>query len=138
MAIYEADVKVRFGDIDHAGIVYFPRISHYCHVALEEYYQDRVGVPYHVLLDDRRLGFPIVRCEMDFRQTFAFGDTARVEISTERVGRSSLTMRYRLHKIDEERDCAEALITTVCVDMDTFRPTEIPDDLREVFKATRP
>jgi YbgC/YbaW family acyl-CoA thioester hydrolase len=137
MAVYEADIKVRFGDIDHAGIVYFPRISHYCHVALEEYYQHRVGLPYHELLDRRRLGFPIVRAEMNFRRTFAFGDTARVEITTARVGRTSLTMLYRLRKIGGEQYCTEAEITTVCVDMDTFQPVPIPDDLRAVFEATR-
>jgi 4-hydroxybenzoyl-CoA thioesterase len=137
MAVYEADIKVRFGDIDHAGIVYFPRISHYCHVALEEYYQERVGIPYHDLLDRRRLGFPIVRAEVNFRKTFAFGDTARVEISTVRVGRSSLTMRYRLQKVGDDEECVEAELTTVCVDMDTFRPVRVPEDLRTVFEATR-
>ena len=135
MASYETEIKVRFGDIDHAGILYYPRIPHYCHVALEEFYQDRVGLPYHELLDDRRLGFPTVRAEMDFAETFAFGDVARVEMTTVEIGNSSLRMRYRLRKKGEGRICAEAVVTTVCVNMDTFRPERIPDDLREVFSA---
>ena len=54
MPNYATELKVRFGDIDHAGIVYYPRISHYCHVAFEEFFSDRIGIPYHSVLDDRR------------------------------------------------------------------------------------
>jgi len=106
-------------------------------VALEEYYEEHVGLPYHILVDSRRLGFPIVHVEMDFSRTFSFGDTARVEVSTVRVGRSSLTMRYRLRKVGGEEQCVLSEITTVCVDMNTFKPVPIPDDLRAVFEATR-
>ncbi len=43
-------LKVRFGDIDHAGIVYYPRFLHYFHVALEEFFGSRVGVDYSTLI----------------------------------------------------------------------------------------
>lgn len=126
-------MKVRFGDIDHAGIVYYPRIINYFHVAFEEFFSDRVGLPYHELLDDRRLGFPSVKVDVDFRETMAFGDVIRVEIQTLELGNSSLTLRYRIRKAGSESICVAARITTVCVDMDSFRPTRIPDDLRTVF-----
>ncbi|MHC4470314.1 MAG: acyl-CoA thioesterase [Planctomycetota bacterium] len=133
MASYEMKIRVRFGDIDHAGIVYYPRISHYLHVAFEEFFADRVKLPYHELLDVRRLGFPTVHSDVSYRESLAFGDTARIGIEVTRIGNSSLTMRYRIRK--EGRICAEALITTACIDLDTFRPKRIPDDLREVFAA---
>ena len=133
MARYETRIKVRFGDIDHAGIVYYPRIINYFHVAFEEFFSDRVGLPYHELLDIRKLGFPSVKVDVDFRKTMAFGDVARVEIQTVRMGDSSVTMRYRIRREGAQEVCVEALITTVCVDMDTFRPARIPDDLRTVF-----
>ncbi len=133
MAKYETRIKVRFGDIDHAGIVYYPRIINYFHVAFEEFFSDRVGLPYHELLDRRKLGFPSVKVDVDFHKTMAFGDVARVEIRTVRMGDSSLTHRYRIRREGAPEVCVEALITTVCVDMATFRPTRIPDDLRTAF-----
>jgi 4-hydroxybenzoyl-CoA thioesterase len=33
---FRSQLKIRFGDIDHAGIVYYPRFLHYFHVALED------------------------------------------------------------------------------------------------------
>jgi 4-hydroxybenzoyl-CoA thioesterase len=132
MASYDTNHKVRFGDIDHAGIVYYPRISHYCHLAFEDFFADRVGVPYHEIIDERRIGFPTVNSQIDFRETLAFGDVAMIRIDVVHLGRSSMTMRYRILK-DGGKLCVEARITTVCIDMETFRPIGVPDDLRKVF-----
>jgi 4-hydroxybenzoyl-CoA thioesterase len=134
-SMYETDVKVRFGDIDHAGIVFYPRISGYFHVAMEEFFADRVGLPYHELIDDRRLGLPTVHAEIDYRAPLVFGDVARIAVSFLDVGETSVTMRYRVRKNGTGDPCVTARITAVCVDMETFRPVRIPDDLREVFRA---
>jgi 4-hydroxybenzoyl-CoA thioesterase len=103
-------------------------------VAFEDFFADRVGIPYHSVLDDRRLGFPTVHTDIRYRESLAFGDTARIEIAVTHLGRSSMTFRYRIRKGAEGRLCAEALVTTACVDMDTFRPRRLPDDLRAVFE----
>jgi len=131
MRPYVAKVKVRFGDIDRAGIVYYPRYFHYFHVAFEEFFADRVGVPYHVLLDDRRVGFPSVHVECDYLSPLRFGDVLEVRISVVRIGGSSVTFRYRARA--RRRRVAEARATVVCVDMDTFRPKRIPAGLRRAF-----
>ena len=39
---YEAEVPVRFAEIDRAGIVYYPRWFHYLHVAFEEFCADTI------------------------------------------------------------------------------------------------
>ena len=36
-------LPVRFADVDHAGIVYYPRFFHYFHVAFEELWRARIG-----------------------------------------------------------------------------------------------
>jgi 4-hydroxybenzoyl-CoA thioesterase len=137
MSAYETAIKVRFGDIDHAGIVFYPRISEYLHVAFEEFFADRVRLPYHELFDIRRLGLPTVRSEIDFRESLRFGDVAHVEFGVLSVGRSSATTRYRIRKEPGGPVCVEAVVTVVCVDMETFRPVGMPEDLRAVLLAHR-
>ena len=34
---FRSKLKIRFGDIDRAGIVYYPRFMQYFHVAMEEF-----------------------------------------------------------------------------------------------------
>jgi len=133
MARYAASVKVRFSEIDRAGIVYYPRFFHYFHIAFEEFFEDRVGVPYHRLIDRDRVGFPTVHAECDYREPLEFGDVLRVGISVERIGRSSVVFLYRLSRSPRARPAAEARVTVVCVDMDTFRPIPVPARCRRAF-----
>lgn len=134
MERYSATVKVRFGDIDRAGVVYYPRFFHYFHVAFEEFFADRVGVPYHVLIDEKRIGFPAVRVECDYASPLRFGDVLDVGISVVRIGGASVTFRYRVRNRTRRRAVADARVTVVCVDMDTFRPKRIPARYRRVFE----
>jgi 4-hydroxybenzoyl-CoA thioesterase len=137
MARYDASVKVRFSEIDRAGIVYYPRFFHYFHIAFEEFFEERVGVPYHRLLDRDRVGFPTVHAECDYRAPLKFGDVLRIGVSVERIGRSSVVFLYRLRRSAKAPPAAEARITVVCVDMDTFRPIPVPARCRRAFERHR-
>jgi hypothetical protein len=59
MAFY-SQLKIRFGDIDRAGIVYYPRFMHYFHVALEEFFASELGIEYHDMVETHRIGLPTV------------------------------------------------------------------------------
>jgi len=133
MPHYSAGVRVRFGEIDRAGIVYYPRFFHYFHIAFEEFFSDCVGVAYHVMLDEKRIGFPAVHVECDYRAPLKFGDHLEVRISVVKVGRSSVTFRYRVWNKADAREAAEARVTVVCVSMDTFRPMAVPGPYRAAF-----
>jgi len=134
MARFLATMKVRFAEIDRAGIVYYPRYFHYLHVAFEEFFERRVGVPYPVLLDRRRVGFPTVHAECDYRAPVEFGDLLEVEVAVARIGRASVVFRYRVRNRTRRRATAEARVTVVCVDMDTFRPRSIPAYCLRAFR----
>jgi len=140
MPAFTTPVKVRFSDIDHAGIVYYPRIIHYFHVAFEEFFGECVGAHYARVLDDWKIGFPAVAANVEFRKPLSYGDTVDVEVTIDRIGGSSLVTRYRVRKQGADDLVAEGTVTTVTVDMDSFRPRPLPDRLREVFEryATDP
>jgi 4-hydroxybenzoyl-CoA thioesterase len=88
---------VRFSDVDHAGLVYYPRFFHFFHLAFEELWRARLGPRAYVELIDRdRIGFPAVRAECDFRGPLRFGDDAEIEISIEKLGGKSIGFRYRV------------------------------------------
>ena len=127
---FRAQLKVRFGDIDHAGIVYYPRIVHYFHVAMEEYFSQALREDYARVLEEHRLGLPTVHLEVDFRRPFKFGDSIEVEARVSRIGTRSLTWDYRVFRSGSDEVCVEARIVTVCVQLDRFEPIAVPDWLR--------
>jgi len=133
MPAFTTPIKVRFSDIDHAGIVYYPRIIHYFHLAFEEFFGECVGTHYAQVLDDWKIGFPAVRAEVNFRRPLAYGDTALVSMTTDRVGHSSVVTRYRVRKEGSDELVAEGTVTTATVHMDSFTVCPLPDRLRSAF-----
>ena len=131
---------VRFADVDHAGIVYYPRFFHYFHTAFEEFFRHHMGAGAYVdLLDRRRIGFPAVRSECDYKIPVRFGDLLRADMTIERLGSKSIRFRYRLYRIEGakagagEELSADGVVVCVVTDLANFRGVEIPEDLRQLF-----
>jgi 4-hydroxybenzoyl-CoA thioesterase len=128
---FRSFLKIRFGDIDHAGIVYYPRFLHYFHVALEEFFGQELGVDYPTLIDMHHIGLPTVHLETDFSKSLRYGDAIEVEVSVLKIGKSSITFGYRVFKQDEDQPSILGHNVTVCLDMGTFKKKDIPDWLRQ-------
>jgi 4-hydroxybenzoyl-CoA thioesterase len=126
---------VRFADVDHAGIVYYPRFFHYFHVAFEELWRARIGPKaYSDIIDNQRIGFPAVRAECDFKAPLRFGDTAEIEVSIPRLGAKSITFRYRIFRSGDRALCAEGQVITAVVDLARFVAVAIPEHVTDMLK----
>jgi len=130
---YTTKIKVRFGDVDPAGIAYYPNLYHYCHVAFEEFFEEFVGIPYRTLIEEHHIGFPTVRVESYFRRPVKYGELLRMSVAIARLGESSVTIEFRG---SEEGEGAFSYVSShilVAVDMSSLRPVRIPPFLREAF-----
>ncbi len=135
MTAFTTTVQVRFGHVDPAGIVYFPRIYDYLHEAFEELWERHVGVRYYELIGQRKIGFPLVHSEVDFTHPLRFGDRPLVRVTCFRLGHSAIGLRYRY--LLDETPCVDARMTTASVDLTTMKPIAIPAAYRERFEAIR-
>ncbi len=140
-------MPVRFSDIDHAGIVYFPKFFDYFHVAFEELFRQNLGPrSYADILDKQRLGFPWVKAHCDFKSPLRFGDTVEVCLWPTHLGRSSIRFGYRISRQADPEDgvdihgqggrvvAAEGENTCVVTSLCTFRPVPLPDWLQGFLK----
>ena len=130
---YVQRVPVRFPDVDFAQIVYYPRLFDYVHQVYEDFFGAEVGVPYPVMLGQRRVAYPAVHAEADFKAPLRYGDVARVVMEATKVSTKSVTSRYRLYRDGSEVLCAELRVVTASIDMDRFLPIELPADVRAAF-----
>ncbi len=134
---FRSNLKIRFGDIDRAGIVYYPRVLHYFHVALEEFFIAELQIQYHEVVDQHRIGLPTVHLETDFRRPFSYGDDIEVEVTVQKIGNSSITFGYRVFKKSESEPRIVGHNVTVCLDMDNFKKMEIADWLRQRLEKSQ-
>lgn len=134
MPPFRARFPVRFSDVDHAGIVYYPVFYHYFHVAFEEMFRARLGARAYVeLLDDRKIGFPAVATKCSYRAPLRFGDEVEVEMATARIGDKSVTFAYSARRQPGGELSAEGEVVSAVVDLANFRAVPLPDDLRRLF-----
>jgi 4-hydroxybenzoyl-CoA thioesterase len=125
---------VRFADVDHAGIVYYPRFFHYFHLAFEELWRARIGPRAYVELIDRdRLGFPAVRAECEFSAPLRFGDTAEIELAVARLGTASITFRYKVRRAEDAVLVADGRVVCAVVDLSRFVAVPTPERIREML-----
>ncbi len=133
--VYRTQLKVRFGDIDHAGIVYYPRFFHFFHVTFEEFFEEVVGISYDRLLNEDRIGFPAVTVSSEFLKPLNYGDVLEVAMEARQVGNTSVTFAYVVYLAGTPEVRARSEQTLVCVDMESFRPTSIPGRCRDAFES---
>ncbi len=136
MAPFRYSFTVRFADVDHAGIVYYPVFYHYFHVAFEEFFRERMGpAAYLALLDESKIGFPAVHSECDYKAPLRFSDQAETEISLDRMGSKSVTLRYRVSRLQKEERvlAAEGQVTCAITNLVLFQAVECPPALRDLF-----
>lgn len=132
MTTYETRIKVRFSDVDPAGIAYYPKVIGFLHIAFEDFWEHHMGVPYSRVIKGENLGFPAVKLETEFLRPLRFGEEIRIVVGTTRVGRASTVFHYRL--LGPEGDArADAKVTVVCVQLDTLQPRALPEGYRTAF-----
>lgn len=124
--------RYRFGDIDHAGIAYYPAMLHYCHCAFEDFWSDDLGVAYPVLMTEANLGFPAVHLEADFLAQIRYGDEPEIAVGVLRIGGSSVDFGFWW---TTTTPACHVKITTVAVAMDTLQKVPLSAHWRREFEA---
>jgi 4-hydroxybenzoyl-CoA thioesterase len=131
--IFSTRIIVRFADVDAAGLVYYPVLFHYCHVAMEEFFAARCGMSYQRLMSEERIGFPLVKAEAEFFVPLVYGDEVDVEVFVSQTGRSSATFEYRLKRAGDGTLCVRATLVQAAMNLETRRAVPVPERLREAF-----
>jgi 4-hydroxybenzoyl-CoA thioesterase len=130
---FSTHIKVRFADVDAAGLVYYPVLFHYCHVAMEEFFAARCPVTYERLMAAERVGFPTVNARAEFFAPLVYGDLVEAEVFVSRVGRTSVTFEYRLRRASDRVLCASATLVQVAMNLDARRAVPVPEHLLPAF-----
>lgn len=130
--VFTTQLDIRFGDVDPAGIAFYPKIYDMIHRAMEELFDVHVGRRYYYLTSKDHVGFPLVSSNVEFKSPLRFGDRPVVRITTTKVGNSSLGLHY-VFTVDE-RVCVDARMTVVCCDLRDLTTIPIPEAFRERFE----
>ena len=131
--VFSTRITVNFGDTDPAGLVYFPNIFHFCHIAMERFFQEVCGVSYSKLTGEQHVGFPTVQIDGEFTIPLRYGDEIEITMTVSKVGTKSISLSYKVTN-SEGLPCAEVSQVIVAMDLSNHSSIPIPDSIRQTLQ----
>jgi YbgC/YbaW family acyl-CoA thioester hydrolase len=126
---YTIEERVRWGDVDAAGIIFYGAYIRFFEFAETELFRD-VGLPYSVMFDELDVWLPRVHLECDFHHAARLDDLLEVSVYVGRFGNKSMRLDFEVRRKGEEREIAHAHFVLASVRRDTFETVPIPDALK--------
>ncbi|MFN0040940.1 MAG: acyl-CoA thioesterase [Burkholderiales bacterium] len=125
--IFTARRMIQFHHCDPAGIVFYPQFF-YIFSEVKEQFLMHIGQPMHRMINESRIGWPMVRMEVDFRKPSRYGDEVEIDIALFKLGGASIGLQYTLRGPDGERLVARTVI--VLTNLVTGKPVPISEEIR--------
>ncbi|GAA0655707.1 acyl-CoA thioesterase [Brevundimonas lenta] len=126
--VFTVERRVRFADVDAAGIVFFPRYFEMLNGVVEDWFADALGVSFGELHLQRHSSVPTAAIEARFAAPSRLEDDLRFSLTVTKLGGASCGLRHRIECGDELR--FEATQTIVHVGA-SLKPEPWPQPLRE-------
>jgi len=128
--VHRTSVRVRFGDTDPYGIVYFVSYFRYLHRAIEEFLRALGLAPEETFRNTAEgFGLPIAEAWARFRRPSRYGDLLRIDTRIQEIRTRAIIFRFDFFPETGEELLAEGTATLVAIGPD-WRPRSLPERLR--------
>ncbi len=131
-APFVSEKLIRFHHCDPAGIVFYPQYFVLFHELLEDWFNRGLGLDYADFISNERRGLPTAHIDCDFKVPSKIGDTVQMQLSVQRIGRTSLTLSIKVCAGEEVRVTANQVLVLISLADGALVP--VPADLRARFE----
>lgn len=131
--VHRTTVRVRFGDTDPYGIVYFVSYFRYCHRAIEEYLRACGLAPEETFKNVQEgFGLPIVEAWCRFRRPTKYGELLRIETQIQEMRAKAIIFRFEFYPETGRELVAEGTANLVAIGPD-WRGRQLPERLKRAL-----
>src|SRR5690348_3828141 len=130
MFIYRTTVRLK--DTDATGVLYFSEQFKFCLEAFEEFLKE-AGYPLQRLIHTSPFLIPIVHAEGDYLAPLLVDDPIEVHLSVSRIGTSSFTLSYLLHK--NSAQVGKVSIVHTSISKSTQKSIPLPEIVLKVLHS---
>ncbi len=124
---FEISLRVRFGDTDPYGVMYFASFFKYAHQALEDYLRYKGMSPEEFFKNpDRNLGMPVIAAGGKFKKPVKYGEEVKLKVSPAHRGASSITFHVEFWQ--SKGFCGSVDLVLVAIDR-SWATRRLPPEL---------
>jgi len=127
--------RVYWEDTDGGGVVYHANYLRFLERARTEWLRS-LGHAQSQLLQERGIAFVVAGVHIDYRKPARLDDELTITCTTRREGSTVVIFLQKIYGQSPAELVAEAQVRVVCVDTRKFRPTRLPDFLRQEISPT--
>lgn len=125
-------LRVRWGEVDAQGVVYFVQYLAYFDLGITEYWR-AIGLNYPADMHAEGLDLFVASAKANYKASARYDQWVSVGVRVVRLGRSSIT--YRVAVFEQERLLAEGEVVSVVASLEQQKSQPIPAWLRQKILA---
>jgi acyl-CoA thioester hydrolase len=134
MKTFTIEERVRWGDVDAAGIIFYGSYIRFFEIGETELFR-AAGMPYGKVFDHLNIWLPRVHLECDFHRAAKMDDLLEVSVYVGKIGLTSLRLNFEVRRKTEDGTIEKDLMATahfvlVCTDRENLKPLPVPETLR--------
>ena len=130
MIVHDTKLRVRYGETDRMGYVYYGNYATYFEVARVETLR-KLGVSYKELEDDGIM-LPVLDFKIKYYKPAYYDDELLIKTIVKKMPEVRIHFSYQTFNKNGDL-LNEAEITLVFVSTKTQKPVKLPDDIKERF-----
>ena len=128
---FRCTMRVYWEDTDAAGIVFYANYLKFFERARTEWLRG-LGFGQEALRRDAGIAFVVSETGVRYRRPARLDDLITVTVDVRHLGQASLEIAQEARRADEL--LADGTIRIGCVELGTFRPCRIPNDIRHSLR----
>ena len=133
--VFEVRDRVRWSDVDIAGIIYFGAYVRFLELAETELFRE-LGFPFNVMFDKLDIWLPRVHLAFDFYSPALMDDELLLRTTVDRLGKSSITLKMVAHNQRSGEVSAAATLIVATVNRAAMKSIPIPAELRAALEGS--
>ncbi|GAB4188781.1 MAG: hypothetical protein Tsb0015_09070 [Simkaniaceae bacterium] len=136
MQIFTYSKIIHLTDTDATGNIFFARAFDLSLETLENFFAAE-NFSLKAFLQEGQFLFPVVHASADFLSGLTAGDEIEIHLFVEKMGVSSVALKYEFIKVPMQQKCLEASIVHVAIDRKKNQSIPMPEDFKAMFLRNR-
>ncbi len=124
--------RVRFGDTDPFGVLYFAALLDYYKDSVDEWFRNMGEAPEKIYRNrEERFGFPVVHVEADYMKPVRYDELVVLECAVDSVGDKSVTFAVVARAGNEVASKGRLTFASIS---DDWKPIPLPERIASLVK----